>query len=128
VTLTTQSLSGDDTWRVMAAKVTDFPVSDGNGGVKAETVNVVLAVDLGDIGALTTRLEVFDLIVGGVIVVVLAAVGRGGRPAQPAAAQRHRADRRTDRGRAPGAPGARRRPAHRNRLARPVAERDARAD
>jgi two-component system OmpR family sensor kinase len=75
VTLTTQSLSGDDTWRVMAAKVTDFPVSDGNGGVKAETVNVVLAVDLGDIGALTTRLEVFDLIVGGVIVVVLAAVG-----------------------------------------------------
>jgi two-component system, OmpR family, sensor kinase len=75
VTLTAQSLSGADTWRAMAALVKNFPVSDGNGGVKLETVNVVLAVDLGNIGALTTRLEVFDLVVGGAIVVVLAAVG-----------------------------------------------------
>jgi two-component system OmpR family sensor kinase len=75
VILTTQSLSGADTWRVTAALVKNFPVSDGNGGVKLETVNVVLAVDLGNIGALTTRLEVFDLVVGSAIVVVLAAVG-----------------------------------------------------
>jgi two-component system OmpR family sensor kinase len=75
VILTVPSQSGPGTWRVMAASLTNYPVSGSNGGTQYETVNVVLAVDLGNINALTTRLELFDLIVGGGIVVVLAAVG-----------------------------------------------------
>ena len=75
VTLTVPSQSGPETWRVMAASLNNYPVTGSSGGVQYETVNVVLAVDLGNINALTTRLELFDLIVGGGIVVVLAAVG-----------------------------------------------------
>ena len=71
VKLTTQSLSGDDTWRVMAQSIQDFPVSS----TQTATVTVVLAIDLGNVNALTTRLILFDLIVGAAIVVVLAAVG-----------------------------------------------------
>ena len=72
--LTVPSQSGPDTWRVMAAEVDNFPVY-GSSGTQLKTVNVVLAVDLGNIDAMTTRLVIFDLIVGGAIVVVLAAVG-----------------------------------------------------
>ncbi len=72
--LTVPSQSGPDTWRIIAANVNDFPVYSSSG-TQLKTVNVVLAVDLGNIDAMTTRLVVFDLIVGGAIVVVLAAVG-----------------------------------------------------
>ena len=72
--LTVPSQSGPDTWRVMAAEVDNFPVY-GSSGTQLKTVNVVLAVDLGNLDAMTTRLVIFDLIVGGAIVVVLAAVG-----------------------------------------------------
>jgi two-component system OmpR family sensor kinase len=71
VLLTTQSLSGADTWRVMAQSIQDFPVST----TQTATVTVVLAIDLGNVDALTTRLILFDLIVGCAIVIVLAAVG-----------------------------------------------------
>jgi two-component system OmpR family sensor kinase len=72
--LTVPSRSGPDSWRVIAANVNDFPVYSSSG-TQLKTVNVVLAVDLGNIDAMTTRLVVFDLIVGGALVVVLAAVG-----------------------------------------------------
>jgi len=74
VTLSVPAQSGPDTWRVMAASVDNFQVETSNG-IQLQTVNVILAVDLGNINALTTRLILFDLIVGGAIMVVLAAVG-----------------------------------------------------
>jgi two-component system OmpR family sensor kinase len=73
LTVPSQS-SGADNWRVAATTVTNFAVVTGSG-TQYETVNVVLAIDLGNINALTTRLILFDLIVGGAIVVVLASVG-----------------------------------------------------
>jgi two-component system OmpR family sensor kinase len=74
VLLTVPSQSGPDTWRVIAADVDNFPVYSSSG-TQLKSVNLVLAVDLGNIGAMTTRLVLFDLIVGGAIVLVLAAVG-----------------------------------------------------
>ena len=70
VTLNLPAQSGPNTWRVMAEPVT---VNAGNGA----TVQAILVVDvdLGNINALTTRLILFDLAVGGAILVVLAAVG-----------------------------------------------------
>ena len=70
VVLNAPAQSGPNTWRVMAEPVT---VSTGNGGTAQATL--VVAVDLGDINALTARLILFDLAVGGAILVVLAAVG-----------------------------------------------------
>jgi two-component system OmpR family sensor kinase len=71
VTLNLPAQSGHDTWRVMAE-----PVNFNNVGTGTTTqANLVVAVDLGNINALTTRLIVFDLAVGGAILVVLAAVG-----------------------------------------------------
>jgi two-component system, OmpR family, sensor kinase len=72
--LTVRSQSGPDTWRVIASDVDNFPVYSSSG-TQLESVNLVLAVDLGNIDAMTTRLVVFDVIVGGAIVLVLAAVG-----------------------------------------------------
>ena len=72
--LTVPSQSGPDSWRVIATQVNNFPVYSSSG-TQLKTVNVVLAVDLGNLDAMTARLVVFDLIVGGAIVVVLAAVG-----------------------------------------------------
>jgi two-component system, OmpR family, sensor kinase len=72
--LTVPSRSGPDSWRVIATKVNNFPVYSSSG-TQLKTVNVVLAVDLGNLDAMTARLVIFDLIVGGAIVVVLAAVG-----------------------------------------------------
>jgi two-component system, OmpR family, sensor kinase len=69
--LTVPSQSGPDSWRVIAQTVTNYPY----GTETAPTVTIVLAVDLGNINALTTRLIVFDLIVGAAIVIVLAAAG-----------------------------------------------------
>jgi two-component system OmpR family sensor kinase len=71
VTLNLPAQSGHDTWRVMAE-----PVNFNNVGTGTTTqANLVVAVDLGNINALTTRLILFDLAVGGAILVVLAAVG-----------------------------------------------------
>jgi two-component system, OmpR family, sensor kinase len=76
VLVTVPSQSGPDTWRVMAETITNYTYLDSNGGFQtAPSVTVVLAVDLGNVNALTTRLALFDLIVGGAIVIVLAAVG-----------------------------------------------------
>jgi two-component system, OmpR family, sensor kinase len=63
--------SGPNTWRVMGETLT---VQNQNTGVKS-TVILVVAEDLGNINGLTARLVLFDLAVGGAIVVVLAAVG-----------------------------------------------------
>jgi two-component system, OmpR family, sensor kinase len=72
--ITQPAQSGPDTWRVIGESGT-ISVPNSDGSVQSEPVNVVLAVNLGDISKATQRLELFDLIVGGAIVVVLAAVG-----------------------------------------------------
>jgi two-component system, OmpR family, sensor kinase len=61
--------SGPNTWRVTAETQT---VSVDN---TSEQVVIVVAEDIGNIDALTTRLILFDLAVGAAIVLVLAAVG-----------------------------------------------------
>src|ERR1700733_3289540 len=62
--------SGPNTWRVLAE-----PVTVTNQATGAQTTAIlVVAVDLGNLNALTTRLVLFDLIVGGALVVVLAAL------------------------------------------------------
>ncbi|HTU07587.1 MAG TPA: HAMP domain-containing sensor histidine kinase, partial [Trebonia sp.] len=74
VLLTVPAQSGPDTWRVIATSNT-YNVLNSNGTTQQETLNFVVGVDLGNIGAMTHRLVLFDLIVGGAIVIVLAAVG-----------------------------------------------------
>ena len=64
--------AGTHTWRVLATTVT---VTDLTGA--QTTAILVVAEDMGDINALTMRLILFDLVVGGAIVLVLAAVGAG---------------------------------------------------
>jgi two-component system, OmpR family, sensor kinase len=71
VTLNLPAQSGPDTWRVIAESVTFNNVS---AGTTTQAI-LVVAVDLGNINALTARLVLFDLAVGGAILVVLAAVG-----------------------------------------------------
>jgi two-component system, OmpR family, sensor kinase len=74
--LTVPSQSGPDSWRIIGKTFSDYTYIDTSGAERtAPTVNVVLAIDLGNINALTTRLIAFDLIVGAAIVVVLAAAG-----------------------------------------------------
>jgi two-component system OmpR family sensor kinase len=63
--------SGPNTWRVMAETVI---VNTPSTGAQSTAV-LVVAEDLGDINGLTARLVLFDLAVGGAIVLVLAAVG-----------------------------------------------------
>ena len=71
VLTTMPAQSGGDTWRVMAQAV---PVT--NSATNApQTVFMVLAVDLGPVGAEIQRLIAVELIVGTAIVVVLAIVG-----------------------------------------------------
>jgi two-component system OmpR family sensor kinase len=77
VVITTSSQSGPDTWRVIAETTTlpqAVPGSNGLPQTQQVTVNVVLAVDLGNVNALTARLALFDLIVGGLIELVLAVI------------------------------------------------------
>jgi len=68
--------SGGNTWRVLAQTRT-FDVSSASGAATTTTAVLVVAEDIGNINALTTRLVLFNLIVGGAIVLVLAAVGVG---------------------------------------------------
>jgi two-component system, OmpR family, sensor kinase len=65
--------AGPNTWRVIAETVT---VQDPTT-LQDSTAILMVAEDLGNLNALTTRLVLFNLIVGGAIVVVLAAVGVG---------------------------------------------------
>jgi two-component system, OmpR family, sensor kinase len=75
VLVTVPSQSGPDTWRVIAETFNNYPYVGSAGPATAPSVTVIVAVDLGNVNALTTRLVLFDLIVGGAIVLVLAAVG-----------------------------------------------------
>ena len=75
--LSVSARSGPDTWRVIA-ETQSYPVYNASTGqTENEKLTLVAAVDLGDLSAMTTRLLLFDLIVGGGIVLVLAAVGAG---------------------------------------------------
>jgi two-component system OmpR family sensor kinase len=71
VLLTVPAQSGPDTWRIFA-QTQSYPITSGH-----ESFTLVAAVDLGNINAMTSRLVLFDLIVGGVIVMVLATVAIG---------------------------------------------------
>jgi two-component system, OmpR family, sensor kinase len=75
VLLTVPSTTGPDTWRIIAQTVTNYQYLGSNGQQVAQTATIILAVDIGNVNALTTRLVLFDLIVGGAIVLVLAIVG-----------------------------------------------------
>jgi two-component system OmpR family sensor kinase len=68
VLLTVPSVSGGDSWRVMAVTVSFGNLTTG----KAETGTLVLGVDLGPVNADIERLAVVDLAVSGAIVIVLA--------------------------------------------------------
>jgi two-component system, OmpR family, sensor kinase len=63
VTLSAQS--GPDTWRVVVEPFT----------INGQSLTLVVGTDVGNVSQLTHRLIFFDLVVGGVIVVILAAVG-----------------------------------------------------
>jgi two-component system OmpR family sensor kinase len=68
VLLTVPAQTGPNSWRLLAETILD-PVDSSANEV------LIVAVPLGNINAVTNRLALFDLIVGGAIVVVLAAVG-----------------------------------------------------
>jgi two-component system, OmpR family, sensor kinase len=70
-TLTVPAQAGTHTWRVKAETV-----NYGTPG-NTQTVIFIVAEDLGDVNALTLRLVLFDLVVGGAIVIVLAVVAVG---------------------------------------------------
>src|ERR1700733_5762832 len=75
VLVTVPSQSGPDTWRVIAQTVDNYQYVTTTGTATAPSVTVFVAVDLGNVNGLTTRLVLFDLAVGTAIVLVLAAVG-----------------------------------------------------
>jgi two-component system OmpR family sensor kinase len=73
--LTVSARSGPHSWRVIA-ETQSYPVyNNSTGQTQQENLTLVAAVDLGDLRAMTMRLILFDLIVGGAILIVLAAVG-----------------------------------------------------
>jgi two-component system, OmpR family, sensor kinase len=75
VRITVPAQRGADSWRVIAQTVSDYPYIDSSGNrAVATTATIVIAVDLGNLNAFTTRLIVFDVIVSGAIIMVLAAV------------------------------------------------------
>jgi two-component system OmpR family sensor kinase len=65
--ITAPAQSGPTSWRVIGQPAID--------PVNGKSVTLIVAIPLGNVDAMTRQLAVFDLIVGGVIVVVLAAVG-----------------------------------------------------
>jgi two-component system OmpR family sensor kinase len=71
VTISVPAQSGPNTWRVTAETV--YRVDNATNQVTG-TATLVSAIDLGNVTAVTTRLALFDLGVGGAIVVVLAAI------------------------------------------------------
>src|SRR5262249_56788739 len=72
--MTGQAQSGSDIWRLTAETYTYQAVSS-TGGTEQVTGTLVVATDLGNIDATVRRIAYFDMIVGGVIVLVLAMVG-----------------------------------------------------
>lgn len=69
--------TGTHTWRVLAVTINVSQTNPVTGAQTTTTAVLVVAEDIGNINALTMRLILFDLIVGGAIVIVLAAVGAG---------------------------------------------------
>jgi two-component system OmpR family sensor kinase len=69
VTLTVPAQSGPDSWRVTVETVNLSVNNVGQG-----TITLVAAIDLGNLNALTGQLVLFDLAVGGAIVLILALV------------------------------------------------------
>jgi two-component system OmpR family sensor kinase len=72
--VTVPAQSGSDTWRVIAKTFTYQAVSS-TGGTEQVTGTLVVGTDLGNVNATVRRIAYFDMIVGGVIVLVLAMVG-----------------------------------------------------
>ena len=72
--VTVPAQSGSHTWRVIAQNYTYQAVSS-TGSVQQVTGTLVVGTDLGNLNATVRRIAYFDMIVGGVIVVVLALVG-----------------------------------------------------
>src|SRR5690348_10955248 len=72
--VTVPAQSGSDTWRVIAKTFTYQAVSS-TGGTQQVTGTLVVGTDLGNVNATVRRIAYFDMIVGGVIVLVLALVG-----------------------------------------------------
>jgi two-component system, OmpR family, sensor kinase len=75
VLLTVPAQSGPDTWRIIATTNTYTVTNFATQTSQQERLTFVVGVDLGNIGAMTRQLVLFDLVVGGAIVLVLAAVG-----------------------------------------------------
>jgi two-component system, OmpR family, sensor kinase len=76
IVLNLPSQSGGDTWRVFAQTVT-FPIAVSETQSQQTTSTLVVAADLGPVGAEVQRLITVELIVGVAIVVVIAVVGVG---------------------------------------------------
>jgi len=72
--VTVPAQSGSDTWRVIAQTFTYQAVSS-TGGTQQVKGTLVVGTDLGNVNATVRRIAYFDMIVGGVIVLVLALVG-----------------------------------------------------
>ena len=72
--VTVSAQSGSDTWRVRAGNYRYQAVSS-SGSTQQVTGTLVVATDLGNVNATVRRIAYFDMIVGGVIVLVLALVG-----------------------------------------------------
>jgi len=72
--VTVPAQSGGDTWRVKAATF-NYQTVSSTGSTQQATGILVAGTDLGNIDATVRRIAYFDMIVGGVIVLVLAMVG-----------------------------------------------------
>ena len=72
--VTMPAQSGSDTWRVIAGNYRYQAVSS-TGSTQQVTGTLVVGTDLGNVNATVRRIAYFDMIVGGVIVLVLALVG-----------------------------------------------------
>src|SRR5690242_631708 len=72
--VTVPAQSGSDTWRVIA-KTSNYQAVSSTGGTQQVTGTLVVGTDLGNVNATVRRIAYFDMIVGGVIVLVLAMVG-----------------------------------------------------
>ena len=72
--VTVPAQSGSDTWRVRAGNYRYQAVSS-TGSTQQVTGTLVVGTDLGNVNATVRRIAYFDMIVGGVIVLVLALVG-----------------------------------------------------
>src|SRR5690348_2288195 len=72
--VTVPAQSGSDTWRVIAQAI-NYQAVSSTGGSQQVTGTLIVGTDLGNVNATVRRIAYFDMIVGGVIVLVLALVG-----------------------------------------------------